>query len=217
MDMLTPRFRQEKSEIRKTGDGWLLNGDILLSWDASNSPVNVAQTHVVQGGNTVEADTEKQARDISFNLSDDTEVKLPNGTTTELTEVEMKFLTSAGVIVGNNPSHYNDGLHESIENSHVNGFIDTKSGLYHGHSEGKHRIQDLGVTDECANMLWSNENDHTPLHEMALREQELKNSPIDVFVDAPNDDESKWSKIHSTREMAPIPKHIRRRIEKQFQ
>ena len=217
MDMLTPRFRQEKSEIRKTGDGWLLNGDILLSWDASNSPVNVAQTHVVRGGNTVEADTEKQARYISFNLSDDTEVKLPNGTTTELTEVEMKFLTSAGVIVGNNPSHYNDGLHESIENSHVNGFIDTKSGLYHGHSEGKHRIQDLGVTDECANMLWSNENDHTPLHEMALREQELKNSPIDVFVDAPNDDESKWSKIHSTREMAPIPKHIRRRLEKQFQ
>jgi hypothetical protein len=218
MDMLTPRFREEESDIRKTGEGWLLNGDILLSWDATNHPVNVAQTHVVSGGETVEADTEKEAREINFSLSPETGVTLPNGTTTDLTEVEMKFLTSAALILGQDASNlYYDGLAESIENSTINAFTDTKSGLYHNHTEKKHRIQDLGVTDECADMLWSNANDHTPLHEMALREQELKNAPIDVFEDAANDNPSKWQKIHSTREKAPVPKHIRRQLEKQFE
>jgi hypothetical protein len=216
MDMLTPRFRKDNSEIRKTGDGWLVNGDILLSWDAKNHPVNVAQTHVVRGGSTVEADEDMEARDIRFDLNDNREVVLPNGTTTELTEVEMEFLVSAALLVGRNPGHYDDGLQESIEDSRIVGFTDTRSGLHHGHSLSKHRIQDLGVTDECADMLWSNDNDHTPLHEMSLREQELKNAPIDVFEDAANDDPSKWRKINNTKEKAPIPKSIRQQLEKQF-
>jgi len=217
MDMLTPRFRKNNSEIRKTGDGWLVNGDILLSWDAKNQSVNVAQTHVVRGGSAVEVDEDMEARDILFDLSDNREVVLPNGTTTELTEVEMEFLVSAALLVGRNPSHYDDGLQESIENSRIVGFTDTRSGLHHDHPLSKHRIQDIGVTDECADMLWSNDNDHTSLHEMSLREQELKNAPIDVFEDAANDDPSKWRKINNTKQNAPIPKNICQQLEKQFE
>jgi len=220
MDMLMPRFRTDASEITKTGEGWLLNGDILVSWDATNSPVNVAQTHVVSGGSTVEADEDKEAREITFSFSgvSSLDVKLPNGTTTELQEVEAKFLTSVALILGRGtPGLYDDALETVIEQSNIVGFTDTKSGLHHGHSESKHRIQHLGVTEKCADMLWSNANDHTPLHEMALREQELKNAPIDVFEDAPNDDPSKWRKIHSTREKAPIPKNIHTQLEEQFE
>lgn len=219
MDMLMPRFRQAKTDIRKTEDGWLVGGDILVSWDGTNHPVDVAQTHVVSGGKTVEADEEKEAREIQLKHAyDDLPVTLPNGTETTLDEVEVRFLVTAGLILGTGaPGVYDDELARAVENSEIVGFTDTKSGLHHGHGMQKHRIQDLGVTDECADMLWSNGNDHTPLHEMALREQELKNAPINVFENAPNDDASKWGKIHSTREKAPIPKHIRTQLEEQFE
>lgn len=217
IDMLTPRFRREGSELRKTGEGWLLNGDILLSWDASNHPVNVAQTHVVSGGSTVEAEEDKEAREINFSLSDDTEVRLPNGTTTELDEVEMEFLVSAALILGHEANEfYQDGLTDSIKNSNIVGFTDTKSGLHHGHGLRKHTLSQLGVTDAAADRLWYNDYDHTGVWEMAVREDEFKTAPIDVFEDAANDDPSKWRKIHNTKEKAPIPKHVRSDLESRY-
>lgn len=221
MDQFMPRFRQEKNEIQKSEDGWLVRGDILVSWDGSNHPVSVSDTHVVRGGDAVPADEDKEAREIQmpsgFDSTDEFEVTAPDGRTFTLDGVEVRFLTTVGLILDRNPSHYDDALSSTIERSEIVGFTDTKSGLHHGHSEGKHQIQDLGVTDECADMLWSNANDHTPLHEMSLREKELKNAPIDVFEDAPNDDPSKWQKIHNTKEKAPIPKHIRRQLKQQFE
>jgi hypothetical protein len=218
MDMLTPRFRRGDSEIRKTDDGWLLNGEILLSWDGSNHPVNVAQTHVVSGGSTVEADTDKQAREIEFDLADDTTVKLPNGTETNLDEVEMRFLTSAALILGHRANEfYQDGLTDSIKDSRIVAFTDTKSGLHHSHHPSKHRVQDLGVTEDAVEKLWSNANDHTGVVEMSMRENEFSNAPFEVFENAPNDDPSKWQKIHSTKEKAPIPKHIRSMLEEMYE
>jgi len=217
MDMLMPLVRDAGVDVNKTEDGWLLDRDILLSWDAKNHPVDIPETHIVRGGAAVPANTNKRVRDISFSLADSVTVGLPNGTETELDEVEQRFLVSAALIGGATIDGYPDSLSEAVEDSRITAFTDTKSGLYHGHSESKHRIQDLGVTDECADMLWSNANDHTPLHEMALREQELKNAPIDVFEDTPNDDPTMWQKIHSTREKAPIPKHISNRLEEQFE
>lgn len=215
MDMLMPRFREEKSDIRKSEDGWLIGGDILVSWDATNHPVNVAQTHVVSGGSTVEADKDKGARDIQFKMANG-DITLPNGTTTELTDVEMKFLISVGLILDKNPDHYDDGLFDAIESSHISAFTDEKSGLFHSHSVGKHRLSDLGVTDEATDRLWYNSFDHAGVHELALRENEFANAPIDVFEDAPNDDARKWEKINSTKEKAPIPKSVRSDLEERY-
>jgi len=218
MDMLMPRFRQADSDIRKTGEGWLINGDILVSWDGTNHPVNVATTHVVRGGDTVEADTEKEAREINFALSDDSAVQLPNGTTTSLDEVEMEFLTSVALILGQGQTGlYDDGLSESIRDSNIVGFTDTKSGLHHGHGMRKHTLGDLGVTDAASDRLWYNDYDHTGVWEMAVREDEFKTAPIEVFEDAPNDDPSKWQKIHNTKEKAPIPKHIRSDLKERYE
>ena len=217
MDMLMPRFRTNSEAIRKTGEGWLISGDILVSWDGTNHPVNVAQTHVVSGGSTVEAEEDKEAREINFALSDDSAVQLPNGTTTSLDEVEMEFLTSVALILGQGQSGlYDDGLSESIRDSNIVGFTDTKSGLHHGHGLRKHTLGQLGVTDAAADRLWYNDYDHTGVWEMAVREDEFKTAPIEVFEDAPNDDPSKWQKIHNTKEKAPIPKHVRSDLESRY-
>lgn len=221
MDQFMPRFRRAPEDVRKTEDGWLINEDILVSWDGGNHPVSVQTTHIVQGSTTVEADEDKEAREISmpseFSDGDSFEATAPDGRTFDIEPVELRFLTTVGLILGLNPSNYDDDVTGAISDSTIEAFTDTRSGLHHNHGLGKHRIQDLGVTDECADMLWSNANDHTPLHEMALREQELKNAPIDVFEDAENDNARKWEKIHSTRQKAPIPTDIRNQLEEQFE
>ena len=218
MDMLMPRFRQQKDEIKKTDHGWVVNGDILVQWDATNNPVDVDQTHIVKGGEAIPADTSKQAREITFNLSDDTAVTLPNGATTDLDEVEMRFLTTVGLILGRDGSDlYGDGLSASIQDSSIVGFTDTKSGLHHGHSMNKHTLDMLGVTDAAMGRLWYNEYDHAGVHELKLRRDEFENAPIDIFEDARNDDPSKWRKIDSTSRKAPIPKSVRRDLEARYE
>ena len=218
MDMLMPRFREQKSDIRKTQDGWLVRGDILVEWDASNSPVDLAQTHIVRGGETVEVDSDKEAREVSFSISDDTEVTLPNGTTTNLDDVEMKFLTTVGLILGTGGTDlYDDGLTQSIEDSRIVGFTDTMSGLHHDHGMQKHTLDMLGVTDEATERLWYNEYDHAGVHELHVRRGEFENAPINVFDDAPNDSAEKWSRIESTSRKAPIPKSVRRDLEARYE
>lgn len=217
MDMLMPRFRQAESDIIKTGKGWLIDDNILVGWDASNSPVDISETHVVSGGEAVPADEDKEAREIAFDLPDESTVALPNGTKTDLDEVEMKFLTTVGLIQDTpQTSLYDDGLADAIRDSRVVGFTDTESGLHHGHSIDKHRIQDLGVTDEAAERLWYNDYDHAGVWELALRKDEFINAPIDVFEDAPNHSEKKWQAIESTKENAPIPQHVRGDIEARY-
>jgi hypothetical protein len=218
MDMLMPRFRDEQTDIIKTGEGWLLNGDILVSWDATNSPVNVTDTHVVRGGEAVRADTEKEAREIRFDLPDESTVALPNGTRTSLDDVEMKFLTSVALILGQGQTGlYDDGLSTAIHDSNIVGFTDTKSGLHHGHGLRKHTLEDLGVTDEAIDRLWYNEYDHTGVHELYVRREEFENAPIEVFEDTVNTDARKWQKMKETSEMAPIPKHVRSDLEARYE
>lgn len=219
LDMLMPRFRENKADIRKTDDGWVVGGDILVSWDGSNHPVDVAQTHVVRGGDAVAADVEKEAREINFSYSgvDSLDVTLPNGTSTELEEVEVDFLATVGLILGTGGTDlYDDALSTVIENSNIVGFTDTRSGLHHGHSMGKHTLDMLGVTDDASDRLWYNSYDHAGVHEMKVRRDEFENAPIDVFEDAENDDASKWQKIENTSRKAPIPKSVRRDLEARY-
>jgi hypothetical protein len=217
MDQFMPRFRKDGTDISKTEDGWLVGGDILVAWDGSNHPVDVAQTHVVSGGSTVEADSEKEARDISFTIPDDPSAVAPDGRMFDLQPVEVKFLATVGLILDRNPTHYGDDVVSAISDSTITAFTDTKSGLHHGHGLNKHRIQDLGVTDECAGKLYYNSHDHAGVWEMAVREQEFRNAPFDVFEDADNDDSRKWEKINSTKEKAPIPKSVRSNLTEMFE
>lgn len=217
IDMLIPRFRTSEHEIEKTDDGYLIDDSILVKWDATNTVVSVDETHVVSGGETVRADTEKEAREIKFDVSDNTAVALPNGTSTLLDDVEIKFLTTIALIVGHNPSDmYNDGLSETIQDSYVDGFTDSKSGLHHAHDTTKHTLDMLGVTQEAIDRLWYNSYDHAGVWELALRRDEFINAPIDVFEDASNASPSKWEKIESTKEKAPIPQHIRGDLEARY-
>lgn len=215
MDQFMPRFRENQEDIRKTGDGWVV-GDILVTWEASNHPVDDVNTHVVRGGEAVAADTEKQAREVNFDSAGDTKARTPDGRNIALDAVEVRFLTTVGLILGKNPDYGDDGVEQAIEASTIVGFTDTKSGLHHAHGLSKHTLSDLGVTEEAASRLWYNDYDHTGVHELWMRREEFTGAPIDVFTDAANDDQSKWQKINYTSEQAPIPKDVRADLEERY-
>jgi len=221
MDMMMPRFREAKTDIQKTDDGWLVAGDILVSWDASNHPVDVAETHVVRGGEAVEADVDKQAREIQFpdgRLARQPTVAAPHGTEYEVTEVELQFLTTVGLILGRGtPGLYDDDLSEYMQNSRIVGFTDARSGLHHGHSMDKHTLDMLGVTEEATSRLWYNSYDHAGVHELQVRRDEFESAPIEVFEDAANDSAEKWRKIESTSRKAPIPTSVRQDLEARYE
>jgi hypothetical protein len=99
LDQLMPRFRNDVDEIEKMELGWIVNSDILVSWTGSNHPLNVDSTYVVNSGEAVEADEDKEAREIDFYMPDNRDVYLPNGTQTTLTDVEVRFLTTVGLLV----------------------------------------------------------------------------------------------------------------------
>ena len=213
MDQFMPRFR-EGDEISKVEDGWLV-GDILVDWSGGNSPATIDETHIVRGNQT-EVTTEKtDARQISFSLPDSRIAQTPSGREFELEDVELEFLTTVGLIV-DSWGDYGDSVSEAIESSHINGFTDTKSGIYHQHGLGKHTLDMLDVTEAAIEKLHFNEYDHTGVHEMAVREQEFSNAPFDVFENAENGDPSKWNKIHSTKKKAPIPKKVRTSLEEMY-
>jgi len=215
-----PRFRMD-DEIRQTDEGWLLNDEVLLRWDGSNEIADPSlDTHVVRGGSTKQQDVGRTALAIGMaSMPDDRpfEAQTPAGRTYELDEVEARFLTTVGLALDRNPSMYTDDLQKSIERSHVDAFTDPKSGIHHSHQLSKHRIQDLGVTDEAADKLWYSHMDHAAVHEMAVRRGEFEDAPIDVFEGAPNDDPSMWDKIESTREAAPIPESVKEDLNERYE
>ena len=217
MDMLMPLVRDAGVDVNKTEDGWLLDRDILLSWDGKNHPVDIPETHIVEGGAAVPANTNKQVRDISFSLADSVTVGLPNGTETELDEVEQRFLVSAALIGGETIDGYPDSLSEAVEDSRITAFTDTKSGLHHGHSMDKHTLDMLGVTDEATDHLWYNEYDHAGVHELYVRRDEFVDAPITLFENADNDDSEKWQHIERTSRRAPIPKSVRQDLENRYE
>jgi hypothetical protein len=102
----------------------------------------------------------------------------------------------------------------------VKGFTDSKTGIHHGsrnHSFQKHRLSDLGVTEEVMDLLWAHDYDHAGVAELHLRKEELLNRPdVDVFVDAPDDSRSKWEKIENTKDNAPIPPEVKNTLDEMY-
>jgi hypothetical protein len=214
-----PRFRTD-DEIRQTDEGWLLNDEVLLRWDGSNEVADPSlDTHVVRGGSTKQQDVGRTALDIDMaSLPDGRpfEARTPAGRTYELDEVEARFLTTVGIALDRNPSMYTDDLQKSIERSHVDAFTDPKSGIHHGHSKQKHRLQDLGVSSQTIERLHYNEHDHAGVVELAYREQEFRNAPFEVFESVSNDDDAMWQKINKTKENAPVPQDVNESLEAMY-
>lgn len=216
MDNYMPRYRAN-DEIRKTDDGWIVEDDVLVSWDADNHPIDVTQTYVIKHGEAVEADHSRTAREIEFpEILGPVNAVAPHGQTYELREVEAQFLATVALLDGGAKSVYDDGLYHYVESCEIEAFTDSKSGLHHNHDVDKHSLEDLNVTQDAIDRLWYNEYDHTGVHELALRQDEFEDAPIDVFEDAPNDSTQKWNMIERTREKAPIPGEVRDDLEARY-
>lgn len=211
MDWFRPRFT---AEITKGENGWLVDG-ALVRWNGENAVASVDDTYEVSGGEAVPADDQTPALRLTEHWAGEATAQTPNGREIDLSETERRFLATVALLSDDYGS-YGDGLDETVEQTDVDGFTDTKSGLYHGHDRTKHTLGQLGVTDEAQERLWYNSHDHAGVHELSVRRDEFENAPIDVFEDAANDDPDKWSKISLTSEKAPIPQSVRDDLESRY-
>lgn len=217
--------------VRVTRDGWVIDDTFIVQWNAENYLVNDIEVHVRDGNRTVEADESKQARDLSFSAIDgEVTVENPDGDEVTLGEQEQQFLATVETLLY--PHQYLDeqgaqDVREMVQlnddtitviaaSANCNTFTDETDGLHHNHGIQKHRLQDLGVTEEVVERLHHRGDGHSGVHELALREQEFRNADFDVFEDAANTDPDKWEKINNTRENAPIPGRVRRNLNEMF-
>jgi len=217
--------------VEVTRDGWVIDDTFIVQWDAENYLVSDVEVHVRDGDRTVEADDSKQARELTFSAIDGEQtVETPSGDEVTLGEREQKFLATVEALL--QPHKYLDeqaarDIRDMVElnedaitaiaaSARCSGFTDETDGLHHNHGLQKHRLQDLGVTDETVERLHHRGDGHSGVHELALREQEFRNADFDVFEDAGNTDSDKWRKINNTREKAPIPDRVRRDLNQMF-
>jgi len=233
LDRFMPRFAEarEDGRLRKSDEGWVIDETFVVQWNGENYLTEVVDTHVVSGGEAVRADESREARQLEFDIPDDVTVVDPSGNDVDLSAREAQFLATVEALL--NPQEYltsdeAEAIEAAVENvqdpiaslartATVSGFTDETDGLWHSHSSNKHRIQDLGVTDEVADLLDHRHDGHSALHEMWARRHEFKNrDDIDVFEDAGNADSSKWQKIKNTRQKAPIPNDIRKKIQETY-
>lgn len=217
--------------VEITREGWVIDDTFIVQWNAENYLVNNIEVHVRNGDRTVAADESKQARELSFEAIDgEQSIEAPDGSVYELDEREQKFLASVEALL--QPHTYlsdeaasdveemrranEDTLTAIASSANCRTFTDETDGLHHNHGLQKHRLQDLGVTDEAVERLHHRGDGHSGVHELSLREDEFRNADFEVFDDAPNNAPYKWRKINQTREDAPIPERVRRNLNEMF-
>jgi len=211
VNMLMPRFTEKGVDIARTDAGWIVEGEILVRWDASNEIFGATQTFEVSGDDVTSSSTPTPAREFWFSFPENRDVVLPNGETTALDEVELAFLATVGHI-GETQTNVDDAIAESIRESKTVAFTDTLSGLYHRHAMDKHTLSMLDVTDEAAAQLEYHDYDHAGVHEMWHRRSEFENADFDVFTTGANDSVSHWQEIDNARQMAPIPQTVKSKL-----
>lgn len=216
MDWFRPRF---DVGIERVDNGWLVDEDVLVKWNGENRVADLDETHEVQGSDTVPTDETKPA--IELNLDDDagedlSEAEAPHGQTIDLESVEVRFLVTVANLA-DDYGDYGDDLGVLIDGTSVTGYTAPTSGVYHSHDRQKHDLADLGVTDEAADRLWTERDDHAGVWEMAVREEEFRNAPFDVFENTPNDDDDQWERIHSTKRSAPIPSSFHKELQSRYE
>jgi hypothetical protein len=222
------RYDDERVEV--TDEGWVVQDTFLVQWNAENYIVDDMTIHVRDGNDTVAVDDSKQARDLTFNLPETVEADTPMGETVTLGQREQEFLATVEVLLNPYASldveqaqtiedmkeWAEDPISAAASTVRVNAFTDEKTGLHHGHSIDKHRLGDLGVTDEATDHLYYNDFDHAGVVELAYREDQFRNVDFDVFEDASNDDAEMWQKIRNTKDNAPVPDRVHRRLRQMY-
>lgn len=219
MDWFLPLFRDAREEglLEMTEDGWIIDNEIVVKWNATNKPVEIDQA-VTPEGNFY--DNNREAREIEMSVPPAGEhVETPFGKEEHLTETEIEFLTTVHYILSREHGHENDDcpFEQYVADDYVSGFTDTKSGIYHAHEIQKHTLDELNVTDDIIERLWANKHDHTAVWEMAIRQDELIEAPVDVFTDVADDDEQRWRKIHDTKEIAKIPQGVKQSLLEMYE
>ena len=222
MDRFLLRFADAREDgvLETTEDGWLIDDEIIVTWQAENFAVKPDATY--SHTDATAFDETKPAREIHFELLGEgtQEVTTANGAhSVTLNKEERRFLATVQYILEDEHgyTHSNGVIGDIVEEAHLSAFTDTRSGLHHGHDKQKHDLRDLSVTDEAIEKLWANSYDHTGVHEMAVRRAEFENAPFDVFEDAPNNDAAKWEKIEDTRDIAPIPQSTKDMLAEMYE
>ena len=215
VNMLMPRFTEKGVDIARTDAGWIVEGEILVRWDASNEIFGATQTFTVSGDDVTASSTPTPAREFWFSFPENREIVLPNGETTELDTVELQFLTAVGHI-GKTQTGVDDAIAESIRETKTVAFTDTRSGLYHRHAMDKHTLSMLDVTDDAVAQLEYHDYDHAGVHELYEHRDEFQNADTATFKNASNGSARKWEQIDKVRRAAPIPKSVKQDLKQRY-
>lgn len=225
------RFPDDRISV--TADGWVVDDTFVVTYDATNHLVDIDPTDPYGD----EVDDSKQAVYLDIDADDARTIVAPDGEQVELEPLEQEFLTAVEGLLY--PEDYfgvelvdeiqqqkaeaeiGDLIEDLTDQADVTGFTDSKTGIHHGssnHSFSKHRLSDLGVTDEVSDLLWAHDYDHTGVVELHMRKDELIARPdVDVFEHAQDDDETMWEKVERTKENAPIPDDVRQTLNEMYQ
>lgn len=224
------RFDDETVDVRD--DGWTIDDTFIVQYNAENYLAEDVTVHVRDGSQTRPADTSKQARELNFNINGEVEASAPDGTRFTLGEKEQRFLATVEVLsdpveyfgegsreaqaIENQKEWANDPISAVARSASCRGFTDEKTGLHHGHGLNKHRLGDLGVSQEAIDRLYYNDFDHAGVVELAYRENQFRNADFPVFTDAANNNESKWQKIRNTKDNAPVPERVHTELRRMY-
>lgn len=231
MDRFMPRFSdaREENRLRKSDDGWVVDESFVVQWDGKNYLTEEVETHIVEEGDATRVDGTLEARQLEFDAPNSKTVTDPNGNSVELSSKETTFLATVECLLY--PQKYlseedaeyvekvvdSDPISSLAQTAEVTGFTDETDGLWHSHSLKKHRLQDIGVTDEVTDLLDHQANGHSALHELWARRHEFQEmDDVRVFEDVANDDFSKWERINEIRKKAPIPNDIQNKIQEEY-
>jgi len=243
VDSFGDRFPADR--VEQTPEGWVVDDTFVVNYEAENYLVDNDTVYVREGGDMVRADERKQAVELDFDVSGNTELPTGNGDRVEVGEQEQVFLATVEALLF--PEDYlgadlvdgieqarsasdvgDDDIEEIAETASVSGFTDSKTGNHHGHGFDKHRAIDeaavgnldasLGMTEAAIDKLYFNDYDHAAPHELLARRDEFENAPFDIFEDegVENDDYNHWKAIEKAKDSAPINDEHHRQIREMF-
>lgn len=228
------RYPDDRIEV--TEDGWVVDDTFLVTYEGTNHLVDVDPAD--PRSSNPDYDSSKQAVYLDVDARGERDLQTPSGETVTASELEQEFLTQVEVLLY--PETYvgvelvdeieqhkaegqmlGDAIEDLTEQADVTGFTDSKTGNHHGstgHSFDKHKLSDgFNVTEDVVDLLWSHEYDHAGVHELLLRKQEFIARPdVDVFEDVPDDNASRWSRIESTKESAPILPRTQQKLDEMY-
>lgn len=227
-------FSNQFAGVEVTDNGWVIEDTYIVTYEAENYLVDNIDTYSVKGDHVVETDGEKQAVGLRFNTEPYAMFTIQRKEYT-LSENEQTFLATVEFLTS--PQKYldidsfetevysaikqakgdplNRGEFEKLASSaRVGHFVDPVSGLIHRHDIDKHVLRStFHVNYWVVDSLEFSSFDHSGLAELAWREDELRNSPEQVFWDTDNNDDERWNEIQRIEKNAPCPPEVYRRLK----